>query len=291
MELKKYILQKIEQFADSDIKELFNSPTLVYGGGFMMCVAGSCNVTINAKTYYVESFDLVVISPYSVVQVENISPDFDCSIIGVELDFFSHIDIPNKGDYFINIRSHPSIRLSQSESNEILELKALLVREEKNNQQPLFSEIHTSILKIITFKIMAIYTNREPNHEMVQKRNEEILNSYIFDLLKFNHRERKVEFYAQRQSITPSHLSRCVKATVGKNASELIVESVINNIKIRLQDPSLLISQIAEEFHFNSSSEFSQYFKKYTSISPRAYRDQRSSQQIKTLLQYRNPKP
>ncbi|MFR9602699.1 MAG: helix-turn-helix domain-containing protein [Rikenellaceae bacterium] len=284
MELKKNILYRVEQFNDSDVEELFNTPSLVYGGGFMVCVEGSCTVLINAKSYLVERFDLIVISPYSAVQVENLSSDFDCSIIGVELDFFSHIELPNKGDYFINIRSHPSIRLSGDELSEILELKGLLLREEQNTQRPFFSEVHTLILKIITFKILAIYSNREPNREMVQSRNEKIFNAYIFDLLKFSHRERKVEFYAQRQSITPSYLSRCVKAAVGKNASELIVESVINNIKIRLQDQALSITQVAEEFHFGSSSEFSQYFKKHTSLSPRQYRVQRSGQPIKTLL-------
>ncbi len=285
MEDKRYILNKIEQFNDANILELFQTPTLVYGGGFVLCLKGSCTILINAKSYFVERWDLIVISPYSVVQVEGPSADFNYAIIGVDLNFLSLIDLPDKGSYFINARSHPSIKLNAPEANDILNLRKILLREEQNKNQPFYTEIHTLILKIITFKVLATYSNREPNHELAQSRSNEISNTFIFDLLKHNHEERKLEYYAQRQSITPSYLSRCVKKAIGKNASDLLIESVINNIKFRLQDTTIPIAEISEEFHFSSSSTFSQYFKKYTSISPRDYRNKRSRMQIKTLTQ------
>ncbi|MFI3283222.1 MAG: hypothetical protein SNG10_06880, partial [Rikenellaceae bacterium] len=197
-----YILNKVEHFSDADRDNLFRSPTLISGGGLMLCTSAGCNVLINAKSYSVGMWDLIVVSPFSIIQVIDIDPDFDCVIVGAALDFFSRIDVPNKGELFIEITNHPSISLTKAEAQEIISLRDMLIREEQDSGKPFFEEVRNSILLIIIFKVFALYTNREPNREQRQSRNGEILNSFIVDLLKHNYQERKLDFYAQKQLIT-----------------------------------------------------------------------------------------
>lgn len=273
MKVKRHILNSVEQFDKMELSDdTFSTPTMILGGGLMLCREGGCNISINAKSYEVHKWDLIVVSPYSIIQIESISAEFDCMVMGAGIELFTQMKLPDKGKYFMNITSHPSISLTANEATELLQLRAQLKHEEANSEQPFFDDIHTSILRIIILKIFALYSNREPNREMTYSRNNEILNAFILDLLKYSTTERKLDFYAQNQSLTASYLSRCVKSITGKCASELLIDSVINGIKSRLLESNNRITEIAEEFNFSSNSSFSQYFKKYTTLSPKEYR-------------------
>ncbi|MFI3301533.1 MAG: AraC family transcriptional regulator [Rikenellaceae bacterium] len=274
MKVKRHVLDSVEQFDKIELSDdTFSTPTMILGGGLMLCRQGGCNISINAKSYAVHKWDLIVVSPYSIIKMESITHDFDCIVMGAGIELFTQVKLPDKGKYFVDITAHPSITLTPKEAEDILLLRAQLQREEANSDQPFYDDIHTSILRIIILKIFALYSNRKPNQEISLSRNHEILNAFILDLLKYSHRERKLEFYAQHQSLTASYLSRCVKSMTGKSASEMLIEIVVNSIKSRLLESNKRISEIAEEFNFCSNSTFSQYFKKYTSLSPKEFRD------------------
>ncbi len=274
MRVRKHILNSVEQFDKVELSDdTFSTPTMILGGGLMLCREGGCKISINAKSYEVHKWDLVVVSPYSIIRIMSITPDFDCLVMWASIDLFTQVRLPNKGQYFIDITAHPSISLSPKEAEDLLMLRAQLQREESNSGQPFFDDIYTSIIRIIILKIFALYSNREPNQEVTLSRNHEILNTFILNLLKYSYRERKLDFYAQNQHITSSHLSRCVKSVAEKSASEMLIDIVISNIKSRLLESNNRISEIAEEFNFCSNSTFSQYFKKYTSFSPKEYRE------------------
>lgn len=274
MDRNRVIVDKIGPLSSIKQERPFYLPTSITHGGFMVCTQGSCNVVINAKSYSIHKGDLIIVFPYSIIQLLDYSQDFDCSIIGAPLNFFAQINIPNKAELFMNISSHPSISLSREETADILTYMELLLKEELSEDQLFFDQIYGSILMVMVYKIANIYKSREPNLEQSQSRSGEIYNNFIFELIDNFKLERKLEYYAQRQSITASHLSRCVKEISGKSGSELIINYMIDNIKRTLSDRSRSIAEISEEFNFSSTSTFSQYFKKYTSLSPLAFRKQ-----------------
>lgn len=272
MKLNRYATLRIAAEMQTSSTELFASPTQVTDGGFMVCTSGNCTVRINSKTYEVVKWDLVVVSPYTYVQILHTSEDFDCSIIAASIDFFSLLKVPNIGDYFITINTNPIISINEREVQDILEYKEILLAEEAKDQQPFYGKINESLLMLITYKILGFYTSRKPKTEITETRNNTIFNTFVNDLLLHAKVERKLEFYAQRQSITPSHLSRCIKAFTGKNASDILAQQVISSIKNELSDPSKSITDISDEFNFCTTSAFSQYFKHFTGISPREFR-------------------
>lgn len=269
-----YITWDLSRLAD--LKQEYSRPLQLKSGGFMLCLEGYCDVVVDTKQYHISQRDMIISMPYSVVHILNASNDCRCIIIGASIDFFAQVQISNKSYYFTNIREHPSISLNQQEVDKILTLSQMLTNERQNKNHKFRAEINEAILNIILYETADIYSKRKPNTEQNNSRDNIIFNNFIFEVFRDYKTQRELSYYAHNQHITPGHLSKVIKRTSGRTASEWLVDCVIMNIKVSLLDKSISISSIAEEFNFANNSFFSQYFKKYTGMTPRQYRDDAS---------------
>ncbi|MDJ1484953.1 AraC family transcriptional regulator [Cytophagaceae bacterium YF14B1] len=87
----------------------------------------------------------------------------------------------------------------------------------------------------------------------------------------------RVQDYADAQNLHPNYLSNVIKTKTGKSISTWITEKTITEAKSLLQNSSVSIKEIAFLLGFSESTHFSNYFKKYTQVSPVAYRKQHTS--------------
>lgn len=85
--------------------------------------------------------------------------------------------------------------------------------------------------------------------------------------------QRFLDFYAEKMEVTPKHLSRTVKKQTGYTAVEWIERFVILEAKVLLKSSNLNIQQISDELNFRSQSFFGKYFKKFTGMSPKEFRN------------------
>jgi AraC-like DNA-binding protein len=69
------------------------------------------------------------------------------------------------------------------------------------------------------------------------------------------------------------YLSQVLKEKTGRTARSYIIQMVILEAKVLLDRLDLSILQIADELHFSNPFHFSRFFKKYTSVTPSAYRN------------------
>jgi len=81
-----------------------------------------------------------------------------------------------------------------------------------------------------------------------------------------------LEFYANKLCVTSKHLSKVVKATGGKPASDWFDEHVALEAKAFLKSTNMTVEQISEELNFPSQSFFGKYFKRVTGFSPSEYK-------------------
>ncbi len=204
-----YIAQKISSLNNLDPSILH--PLQISSGGFMLCLRGDCDVVVDTKPFQLKTLDLVVAFPYSIIQLLRVSDDFESIMIGVGIDLFAQIQIPNKSSYFTTIREHPSIALTKEEADRIIELDELIMSQQSRPDHPFRGEIDLSILKIILYEVAAIYGKREPNRETKQSRDDIIFHTFIFTLLNDYKHERSLGYYAEKQLITASHLAKVVK--------------------------------------------------------------------------------
>jgi len=80
--------------------------------------------------------------------------------------------------------------------------------------------------------------------------------------------EHSTTYYANQLYITPDHLNRIIKSTIGKTAKEYIQSRIITEAKRLLYFSALSNKQIGFELGFNEPANFSAFFKKCTQLSP-----------------------
>ena len=104
-----------------------------------------------------------------------------------------------------------------------------------------------------------------PAHERLTMEFKRLLNYHIT-------KDRSVSYYASELNVTPNHLNKSVKVTLGKSASALIDEMLILEAKVLMQKNNLSVSDIAFETGFEDVSYFGRFFKKHTGFTPTEYR-------------------
>lgn len=247
-------------------------PIRLEQGGLFLCKRGQADIVIDLKRFHLTVGDMVVVFPYTIVQILNQSEDFDGNILAADVNFFASIQISDKSSYYLYVKENPCISLIQEEWEKIVSLHTMLLCENANAEHPLRREIDECLMKMIVYEVAAIYIKRKPITQQPRSRNEKIFEQFIFSLFNNFHIHRALEYYATEQSITARHLSTIIKQMSGMTAGEWIVTCTIANIKSKLQDNNLSIAEISEQMNFPNPSFFSQYFKKYTGVSPKEYR-------------------
>nr|WP_199001268.1 AraC family transcriptional regulator [Flavobacterium sp. ASV13] len=84
----------------------------------------------------------------------------------------------------------------------------------------------------------------------------------------------RVQDYADAQQLHPNYLSNVIKVKTGKPIGEWIIEKTIAQAKFLLHHTTSSIKEIAYKLGFSEANYFSQYFKKYTELTPALYRKQ-----------------
>ncbi|NIJ46487.1 AraC-like DNA-binding protein [Wenyingzhuangia heitensis] len=89
------------------------------------------------------------------------------------------------------------------------------------------------------------------------------------ELVNLNYKaEHSTSYYANALHITPDHLNRIVKTTIGKTAKEYIQSRIIVEAKRLLFLSTLTNKEIGFNLGFSEPANFSAFFKKCTSFSP-----------------------
>lgn len=84
--------------------------------------------------------------------------------------------------------------------------------------------------------------------------------------------EHSTSFYANLLNISPDHLSRIVKAKLGRTAKEYIQSRIIVEAKRLIYFADLSNKEIGYALGFSEPANFSAFFKKHTQLSPSIFK-------------------
>ena len=90
---------------------------------------------------------------------------------------------------------------------------------------------------------------------------------------EYGHKERELDFYADKLNITPKYLSAVITAATGRKASNLINERTIDQAKDLLVNTRMSVTDVAKEMNFKTLSDFCRYFKNSTGMQPNSFRE------------------
>ncbi|NQZ32361.1 MAG: helix-turn-helix domain-containing protein [Oceanospirillaceae bacterium] len=92
-------------------------------------------------------------------------------------------------------------------------------------------------------------------------------------LVEVHYRQRwPVSRYAQALRLSHDRLHAICTRTLSKTPSQLIQERAIFEAKLRLERSGNSIQQLAHDLGFTDSTTFSHYFKRYSGVTPAAFR-------------------
>ncbi|MFT4072053.1 MAG: AraC family transcriptional regulator [Dysgonamonadaceae bacterium] len=251
---------------------LFFHPYIINGFAFLLCVEGEGEVSINLKEYTLTRNVLVCVLPGFIFEVKKISEDFHLEYIFFSLDFFTELRMFLRVELPIAIEENPSIQLDEEKKTLLMEYHSLISSRNSKPDQPYQAKIIRNLIRALLYEITTLHSSRNQESRAGHSRNEEITFLFGQCLYKNYLKERSVEFYASKLYITPKHLAKVIKATLGKNPLQLINEMVILHSKALLKSTNMTIAQISQELEFSSSSFFGRFFKKHTGMTPAAYR-------------------
>ncbi|HCO68703.1 MAG TPA: AraC family transcriptional regulator [Dysgonomonas sp.] len=83
---------------------------------------------------------------------------------------------------------------------------------------------------------------------------------------------RTAKDYADRLAVHVNHLNKVLKENTGKTTTELISSRLMQEAKILLKETDWNISEIAWSLGFEEIAHFSNFFKKYSSVTPLGFR-------------------
>lgn len=257
-------------------ENLFSQPFRSDNFVILVVVSGKLSLQLNLIDYTLEANDFIIVSPKMVTHILDVHQGIQVITISFTIDFAIKTNV-NKNSIdafdFFTSKLIPKLSFSNPEMESFLFLVNFLQKKNIENQSDFFgSEIITHTFSLLMFEIASIYKKKYSEIKIEVSRKEELMMKFLKILENNFKRERSVQFYADNLFVTSGHLTKVLKDVAGKTAGELIDDAVIMEAQILLSNPSLTISQIADELQFSDQSFFGKFFKKKIGASPSEYR-------------------
>ncbi len=170
------------------------------------------------------------------------------------------------------ILESPMIELSASAAQLIQQYIVLLIKANRVKDLSGNSEFVTTILHSLISGLGGSYNVNEIKLG-VGNRGADIVKTLVQQIVKYYPTQRSPSFYAELLQISPQHLSTTVSKVTGRTVTDIIAQMVIVDAQTKLRATDMSVQEIATALNFPDISVFGKYFKRYTALSPRQYRE------------------
>lgn len=267
-----YILTGIDM--TGNLKQLFRFPLQMPGCLFLLCIRGNCTVTIHLTQYEVGPNSLAIIMPEFFFQITSQSHDCRFILVGFSKELIRNSTLFSKTiEYTPQLFEKPVMHLQEQVADVFAAYFKTLVKAtrlsdifaNKGQADLIYSQIILALGNI----------NKQgcDDSQMRYNRNQEIVKELVRTIVQYYKSERNISFYAEKMHLSPQHLSTTIKKTTGKTLTDIISSFVIHDAQAKLRSTELTIQEIAYSLNFPDISFFGKYFKRYTGMSPKQYRN------------------
>lgn len=257
-----------------NLKQLFRFPVQMPGCLFLLCTRGCCTVTIHLTQYELHPNSMAVIMPELFFQIIEQSHDCRFMLVGFSKELIRNSTLFSKTiEYTPQLFEKPVTHLQKDVADIFSTSFKTLMKASR------LSEIFTSRAQIDLVYTQMILTLGNINKkggedsQMRYNRNQEIVKELVRIIVENYKSERNISFYAEKMHLSPQHLSTTIKKTTGKTLTDIISSFVIHDAQAKLRSTELTIQEIAYSLNFPDISFFGKYFKRYTGMSPKQYRN------------------
>lgn len=257
-----------------NIKHLFSFPLQAPGYIFLLCIRGTCTLTIHLTRYNLKTNSIAIVAPNMFFQINEQSPDCRFIFVGYSKELIHGSTLFSQTiEYTPYIFEHPVVDLSKKVSNLFYDYFMMLIHIlNLTNKEASQQQIHLSYTQILMF-LSNVYKDYKSITQVRYNRNQEIAKELVRIVVQNYKTERNISFYAEKMHLSPQHLSTTIKKITGKTLTDIISSFIIHDAQAKLRSTEMTIQEIAYSLNFPDISFFGKYFKRYTGMSPKQYRN------------------
>lgn len=251
---------------------LLEYPHTLDGIVFSICIKGNARFRINMQEYNVNTDTIATILPNAIIEPLEKSEDFFLETLFFSFDFISELPLPSDFNILEKIEQNPCLQISKDEIHNLLKFHAFIVEQYNRKEHQYRQEIAKCLLFALIAELGSIYSSKEKSSKNLTRMEK--LTSQFFSLLRKHYKEeRNVLFYADKMCLTSKYLTTIIRRVTGKSILHWIHDAIITAAKVHLKSSDKTVLQISEELNFSDSSQFCRFFRKYTNMSPKQYRE------------------
>lgn len=169
---------------------------------------------------------------------------------------------------FLQFVGNPIVHIPQDAVASIVAIFHRIEQEYLNQQA---DTLHLISLYLLTL-FFEINRFAKPSEKTYENAAFRITQQYKNSLIQHIYTYQSVAAHADLLTISPNHLNKCVKASTGKSANELLEDMILLESKVLLKQTDLSISQIAYKVGKQTPTNFSRFFKIKMGVTPSEYR-------------------
>lgn len=249
--------------------------------GFLFCQKGHLNFTFNNKQLKLNKNQILIYLPLVDIKFDNASKDAQCYQIESSTEFV--VNAINKVmsiDNVLFLRQKPYMTLNESQIKmlnkyqiSLLENQEELSSNLQNNNFTVFSvEIIKNLTQALIYWLMQCFFSHQSTIIEQLDRQDFIYQNFMLHLYQDYKDYRNVAYYAQKQELSARYFSQVVHKVSGHTPLEWISKVVIEAAK-QMLDSNMTIKDVSMQLSFKTQSFFGKYFKLYTGLSPKEYKE------------------
>ena len=245
--------------------------------GILLCLKNTGVHNINFKDFDLKNGTLLTL------RKDNIHKFYRNKIKGILLIFTEDFVLSSTNEHqasktfllFNEMLASPKLQLNAKEFKEITNLIKLIQEEFLEAKDDYSLDIVRSYTQVIITKLFRIKSKQNIVFEN-QKRLSQFLELQAHvERECFKH--KTVSYYSKSMGVTSKTLNNITQNIIKKSAKSFINEIVISQIKRLIINSPESLTEIAFQSGFEEATNFFKYFKKYSGVSPRQFREEHLS--------------
>ena len=261
--------------SSTDFNELKAKIPLILDAGVVLfvCLKGEGKIVVDMQTISIRRGSIVILLPYSVIQLADISDDTRITLIVTGMGFLDKLALSQPVENYVEkIREMPCLQLSENQLEQAKKIYLFVEELYKEATGPLKQEIRSSLLTFLALEIVTLFAENKESGNPRLSRQDQVFRNFTISLAKNVSQHRTVEFYANEACLTPKYFSTVITKRSGKLPMDWITERTIVLIKFLLHNSDKSIQEISNDLNFPNQSFFTRYFKNHTGFTPSAFR-------------------
>ncbi|MBQ3771020.1 MAG: AraC family transcriptional regulator [Bacteroidaceae bacterium] len=217
--------------------------------------------------------ETAIIFPNHILYAHEVSPDYRATLLVISARFLEYIKQMHPAHYHVEYHYNTSFKLNGFQFDSIYTCFRLL-NSISQLKHPKRDELMAEQMDILA-DMTETFIRENGAMTLQDEQPVQQLLSRFHRAIAIHYREsREVRFYAEQLCLSPKYFGRVIRQATGIGAGEWIARYVIIQSKYLLrQHPEMTIQQISDELGFSDQTAFTRYFRTYTQITPKEYRE------------------